>query len=59
LTIDTVIAYELVRPDGNVVNVTRASDPELFFGLKVRLPIAVLVLSLLVFNATLSTGRGK
>jgi len=36
LTIDTVTAFELVKPDGNVVTVTKASDPDLFFGLKVR-----------------------
>ena len=29
------MAYELVKPDGNVVTVTEASDSELFFGLKV------------------------
>ncbi|GLB42530.1 putative FAD-binding domain-containing protein [Lyophyllum shimeji] len=33
-TIDTVAAFELVKPDGVVVNVTQASDSELFFGLK-------------------------
>jgi len=36
LAIDTVTAFELVKPDGNVVTVTKASDPDLFFGLKVR-----------------------
>lgn len=35
LAIDTITAYELVKPDGNVVTVTEVSDPELFFGLKV------------------------
>ncbi|GLB42526.1 putative oxygen-dependent FAD-linked oxidoreductase family protein [Lyophyllum shimeji] len=34
LTIDTVTAFELVKPSGEVVNVTQNSDPELFFGLK-------------------------
>ncbi|KAF9017798.1 FAD-binding domain-containing protein [Hymenopellis radicata] len=34
LTIDTVIAFELVKPDGNIVNVTQNSDPDLFFALK-------------------------
>ncbi|KAF8960625.1 hypothetical protein BDZ97DRAFT_1922007 [Flammula alnicola] len=33
LTIDTV-AYELVKPNGDVVTATKASDSELFFGLK-------------------------
>ena len=35
LTIDTVTAFELVKPDGNVVTVTNALDPGLFSGLKV------------------------
>ena len=35
LAIDTIMAYELVKPDGSVVTVTEVSDPELFFGLKV------------------------
>ncbi|KAF4610652.1 hypothetical protein D9613_006783 [Agrocybe pediades] len=36
LTIDTVVAYELVKPDGSTVTtVTKTSDPaKLFFGLK-------------------------
>jgi len=34
LTLDTVRAYELVLPNGTVTNVTEASNPELFFGLK-------------------------
>ncbi|KAG6812798.1 hypothetical protein H0H92_000430 [Tricholoma furcatifolium] len=34
LTIDTVVAYELVTPTGEIVSVTEASDPDLFFGLK-------------------------
>ncbi|KAL4079682.1 hypothetical protein J3A83DRAFT_4458609 [Scleroderma citrinum] len=34
LTIDTVQAYELVSPNGEVVNVTESSDPDLFFALK-------------------------
>ena len=29
--IDTVPALELVKPNGNVVTVTKASDPDLFF----------------------------
>jgi hypothetical protein len=37
LTVDSITAYELVKPDGNVVKVTEASDSELFFGLKVVL----------------------
>ena len=36
MAIDTVTAFELVKPDGNVVTVTKVSDPDLFFGLKVR-----------------------
>ncbi|KAG6834621.1 hypothetical protein H0H93_008524, partial [Arthromyces matolae] len=34
LTIDTVVAFELVKPNGDIVNVTETSDSELFFGLK-------------------------
>ncbi|KAJ7581441.1 FAD dependent oxidoreductase [Mycena floridula] len=34
LTVDTIVAYELVKPNGKVVTVTLKSDPELFFGLK-------------------------
>lgn len=34
LTIDTVVAYELVKPTGEVANVTANSDPDLFFALK-------------------------
>ncbi|KAJ7027701.1 FAD-binding domain-containing protein [Mycena alexandri] len=33
LTLDTVTAFELVKPDGKIVSVT-AADPDLFFGLK-------------------------
>ena len=35
LAIDTIVAYELVKPSGEVVKVTEKSDSELFFGLKV------------------------
>ncbi|RXW13921.1 hypothetical protein EST38_g11933 [Candolleomyces aberdarensis] len=34
LTIDTVTAFELVKPNGDVVTVTERSDPKLFFALK-------------------------
>ncbi|KAF8970541.1 hypothetical protein BDZ97DRAFT_1694265 [Flammula alnicola] len=34
LAVDNVVAFELVKVDGQVVIVTHASDPELFFGLK-------------------------
>ncbi|KAJ7734444.1 FAD-binding domain-containing protein [Mycena metata] len=34
LTVDTVTAFELVRPDGKIVSVSAASNPDLFFGLK-------------------------
>ena len=36
LTLDTVQAFELVLPNGVVTNVTAKSNPDLFFGLKVR-----------------------
>jgi hypothetical protein len=35
LTVDTVTAFELVKPNGDIVTVTESSDPDLFFGLKV------------------------
>ncbi|KAG9308223.1 FAD-binding domain-containing protein [Chiua virens] len=34
LTIDNVLAYELVTPNGTVIDVTEASSPDLFFALK-------------------------
>ncbi|KAJ6533800.1 FAD dependent oxidoreductase [Mycena vulgaris] len=34
LTVDNVMAYELVKPNGQIVNVTASSEPDLFFGLK-------------------------
>ena len=37
LAIDTVTAFELVKPNGHVETVTKDSDSSLFFGLKVRL----------------------
>ena len=37
MAIDTVTAFELVKPEGNAVTVTKDSDPNLFFGLKVCL----------------------
>jgi hypothetical protein len=36
LALDTVTAFELVKPDGDAVRVTQNSDAELFFGLKVN-----------------------
>jgi FAD/FMN-containing dehydrogenase len=37
LTLDTVQAFERVLPNGTVTTVTSTSNPDLFFGLKVRL----------------------
>ncbi|KAJ7840337.1 hypothetical protein B0H13DRAFT_2239523 [Mycena leptocephala] len=34
LTVDTVTAFKLVKPNGDIVSVTASSDPDLFFGLK-------------------------
>ncbi|KAJ7727587.1 FAD-binding domain-containing protein [Mycena metata] len=34
LTVDTITAFELVKPNGSIVSVTAASEPDLFFGLK-------------------------
>lgn len=36
LTVDNTVEYELVLPNGAVTSVTEASDPDLFFSLKVR-----------------------
>lgn len=36
LAIDNVKEYELVLPNGTVIDVTSSSNPDLFFGLKVR-----------------------
>jgi hypothetical protein len=33
--VDTVTAFELVKPSGDIVSVTESSDSDLFFGLKV------------------------
>jgi FAD/FMN-containing dehydrogenase len=35
LAIDTVQAFELVLPDGNITTVTPTSNVDLFFGLRV------------------------
>ncbi|KAJ7776292.1 FAD dependent oxidoreductase [Mycena metata] len=34
LTLDTVTAFELVTPNGQIISVTAVSNPNLFFGLK-------------------------
>ncbi|KAK2460201.1 hypothetical protein APHAL10511_007792 [Amanita phalloides] len=34
LAVDTVTSFELVKPNGEITNVTESSDSELFFGLK-------------------------
>ncbi|KAJ7642602.1 FAD-binding domain-containing protein [Mycena polygramma] len=34
LTVDSVTAFELVKPNGDIVSVTATSNPDLFFGLK-------------------------
>jgi FAD/FMN-containing dehydrogenase len=34
LAVDNVLAFQLVKPDGQVIVVTKFSDSELFFGLK-------------------------
>ena len=36
LTIDTVVALQLVLPSGEQINVTNSSNPDLFFALRVR-----------------------
>lgn len=35
LGFDSVLSFELVKPDGQAINVTARSNPDLFFGLKV------------------------
>lgn len=35
LSIDSVVAFELVKPDGTILQVTKDAHPDLFFGLKV------------------------
>lgn len=37
LTVDTVMAYQLVLPNGTISDFTASSNPDLFFALKVRL----------------------
>ncbi|KAF5356904.1 hypothetical protein D9756_006848 [Leucocoprinus leucothites] len=34
MTIDSVVAFELVKPDGSILQVTNENQPDLFFGLK-------------------------
>ena len=37
LTIDNIVAYELVLPSGTITTVTETSNPDLWFGLRVSL----------------------
>lgn len=41
LTVDNVVGFELVLPSGEVTQVTASSNPDLFFGLKVRVYLCV------------------
>ncbi|KAJ7763320.1 FAD dependent oxidoreductase [Mycena metata] len=34
LTVDTILGYQLVKPNGDIVSVTQTSNPDLFFALK-------------------------
>lgn len=34
LTVDNVVAYELVLPSGTITKVSESSEPDLFFALK-------------------------
>ena len=36
LTIDNIVAHNLVLPDGEQVRVTNKTNPDLFFALKVK-----------------------
>jgi hypothetical protein len=38
-----VTAFEVVLPDGTITTVTGTSNPDLFFGLKVKLLLQVLL----------------
>ena len=35
LTIDTIVAFDVVTPTGKILHATETSEPDLFFGLKV------------------------
>ena len=37
LTIDTITAFDVVTATGKILHVTETSEPDLFFGLKVRI----------------------
>ena len=39
LTVDTLVALELVLPNGTNIETTNTTYPDLFFGLKVGLPL--------------------
>lgn len=56
LAVDTVVAFELVKPNGEVVKVTESSEPDLFFGLRVSFLTTV---SLYGAVANLLQGRAK
>ncbi len=43
LAIDTVVAFELVKPDGTIPPVPTGVHPNMFFGLKVRLTCHCLI----------------
>lgn len=34
MTIDSIVAYELVQPNGNIITVNNATYPDLMFALK-------------------------
>lgn len=36
MAIDTIVAYDVVTPAGNILHVTNTTEPDLFFALKVR-----------------------
>jgi len=35
LSVDNVVSFELVMPNGTVANITGSSNPDLFYGLRV------------------------
>lgn len=48
LGIDNILAYELVLPTGEVVEVTEAARPDLFFALKVCRHLQIMMLDVIL-----------
>ena len=50
LTVDNVVGFELVLPNGTITNVT-SKDEDLWFGLRVSRQVQYRLVSLKIFNA--------